>query len=343
MDTPTPQPAPEDRASARAARARRDASFKARSIAPITARQHKLRAGAARWAAAAAALVGLRPARIVEGVVYRERSNESLRRALAPAGRGYKDYDVRFPNGARLSIRATPMRPYADLVGTLRVDVYERLARDVVPGQRVLDARSSTGAGAHLLASRVGPSGAVVALETDRESVRFARRRYPALHVAQELASIEALSGELDHAFDAVFAVDPPLQPKPETPANQGPVSRGAAPFDAHAAEHAVNYLAELWRLVAPGGRLAVAVAEAQDTPPPTLWRPPSLLPAGEIDRLLQLACNIDPADPLTVEMAQTSGRALRLITKHPPPNPNQPPAATPTDRHDPDHDPPHG
>jgi len=343
MDTHAPQPDPREPERARAAPAEaphagRVGAIKPRSIAPVNRRRGGLRADARRWATAAAALVGLRRARVVEGVAYRERSGESLRRALSPAGRGYKDYDVRFPTGAKLSIRATPMRPYADLVGSLRTDVYERLSRDVLPGQRVLDARASTGAGTHLLARRVGPSGAVVALETDRESVRFARRRYPAANVAHELASIEALTGELDHAFDAVFAVDPHL--RPAGPRDTGG-QRAPAAFDTHATEHAVAYLAELWRLVAPGGRLAVAVAEAQDTPPPTLWRPPSLIPAGEIDRLLQLACRIDPADPQTVEMAQVSGRALRLVTRRPPPKPSD--AGTTPDRPRPDLDPPHG
>lgn len=321
---PSNTPPPDDaRASRRPPRA-----VKNRSIAPVAVNAaRRSRHKSARWLRAAAAWVGLRPEIVVEGVRYRERNPESLRRALTPRGRGWKDYDARFPSGGKpMRIRATAHRPYADLIGPLRTRVYERLARDVRPGDRVLDAHAATGDGAALLAARVGPSGAVVALEADNESVRYARRRYPLANTAFERAGPSALEGELDHAFDAVIAVDIPLRPDPST----DNLASRAPDDDDDDDEGPTRRIAELWRLVRPGGRLALAAVEASDTPPPVLWRPRRPLVSGDLDRLIEEACNIDPADPARVELAEVSGRSLRIITKpeqHPPlpPPPHDP------------------
>ena len=56
------------------------------------------------------------------------------------------------------------------------------------------------------LAARVGPSGAVVALDPDHESIRYARRRYTDSNIAWEIGGIGSLEGELDGSFDVVIA-----------------------------------------------------------------------------------------------------------------------------------------
>lgn len=183
------------------------------------------------------AMLGLRRSVVVDGVRYTERTSEPLRRALSRRGSGQKDFDAVFPGGRSMRIRATMWREYADLVGPRLASVYgvvEHLAR---PGMRVLDAGAGTGYGAAWLLGRVGPSGAVVALERDRESVRYAQARYPAPNVAFECGWLESLSGETDGSFDGVICCDA---------IRTGDDERRA--------------LTELWRLVAPGGWLLVAV-----------------------------------------------------------------------------------
>tara|TARA_R110002111_G_scaffold52086_3_gene90980 strand:+ start:197 stop:631 length:435 start_codon:yes stop_codon:yes gene_type:complete len=54
----------------------------------------------------------------------------------------------------------------------------------------------------------VGPSGGVVAVHRDGESIRFARQRWRCDHLAFELGWIETLEGELDGSFDVAVAVD---------------------------------------------------------------------------------------------------------------------------------------
>ena len=168
---------------------------------------------------------------VVEGVRYRERTTEPLRRALSERGPGYKDFDALFPDEAPLRIRCTARRQYADIAGPHILAPYQLADPIVRPGMRVLDVRCSTGFGSAHLAELVGPSGAVVALDTDHESIRFARRRYTQPNISFEIGDIRSIGGELDGAFDAVVAVD--LL-----------VSLAEAP----------SLAAGLWRVLAPGG-----------------------------------------------------------------------------------------
>lgn len=149
-------------------------------------------------------LLGMRNALVVDQVRYTERDAVPLARALAAGGSGCKDYLVRFRDGAGMRIRCQHTRVYADLMPDPRLPAYEGLGRVIKPGMRVLELGAGTGAGSAMLAWGVGPSGGVVALERDGESVRFARRRYPILHLAAERGGVESLRGELDGSFDAI-------------------------------------------------------------------------------------------------------------------------------------------
>lgn len=158
-------------------------------------------------------IVGLEPEIVVDGVRYHARTGEPLRRALGPTGRGSKDYDVYFPSGERVRIRATARRVYADIAGNVRLGLYRKLESVARPGMRVLDLSSGTGAGAAWISERVGPSGAVVALEEDGEGVRFARRRYaagPVSNIAFEVLEERSLEGEPDGAFDGIVLIESP-------------------------------------------------------------------------------------------------------------------------------------
>lgn len=149
-------------------------------------------------------LLGMRNALVVDQVRYTERDAVPLARALASEPSGSKDYLVRFPDGSGMRIRCQHTRVYADLMPDPRLPAYEALQRIIKPGMRVLEMRAGTGAGSALLAWTVGPSGGVVALERDGESVRFARRRFSVPHLATERGGVESLRGELDGAFDAI-------------------------------------------------------------------------------------------------------------------------------------------
>ncbi len=192
--------------------------------------------GVVEWVLAAARwLVGLRRSVSVAGVRYREVGTEPLRHALSRHGSGHKDYDATFPDGTTMRIRVTPRRAFADLGGPDRLGpVFGRAEAIVRPGMRVLALQSGTGRVGAWLSERVGPSGAVVALDEDEQSVRFAQRRYARGNVAYEVGGPESLAGETDGAFDAVLA------------------AMAAAPRDA-------GELSELWRVVGEGGWLFVA------------------------------------------------------------------------------------
>lgn len=176
-----------------------------------------------------ARFVGLRRSLLVDGVRYIEREPTPLRRALSARGQGSKDFDVRFPDGESIRIHCSAKRIYADLMPDPRLPLYRFSQRWVRPGMRVLELGCGTGAGSMLLSLLTGPSGSVVSLDPDGESVRFARRRYPQPNLAFEIGAGDALRGELDGAFDAAF-------------------------LDARLLTH----LPEVWRCLAPDGSLAL-------------------------------------------------------------------------------------
>lgn len=193
-------------------------------------------AGGGKLAARVRVLLGLRRSFAVEGVRYTERSTEPLRRSLSRKGGGLKEYEARFADGTKLRLHCTPARVYADLTGPVLLPRYKLVEDLLSPGMRVLDVSCGTGYGSAWLLERVGPSGAVVALDRDRESIRYAQHRYGAANVAFEQGGVETLYGELAGGFDAVIAM------------------RGL-----EAAPGLEETLRELWRVVSPGGLLLVA------------------------------------------------------------------------------------
>ncbi len=189
-----------------------------------------------------------------EGVVYRERSNTSLRRSLSVTGSGVKEYDVRFHQAAgevqslqypvreTMRIRYTHHRIFADLGHDPRIGFVEQIQKTIRPGDRVLELGCGTGGGSEKLAELVGPSGGVVALQLDGESIRFARQRYRRNHLAYELGWLETLEGELDSAFDAIIAVDL-FRDAPDDPSKS-------------------RAIASLWRVLAPGGGVTLICSD---------------------------------------------------------------------------------
>ncbi len=165
--------------------------------------------------------VGAGHVRVIDGVRYRERRPGALPGVFTSGEQGVREYEVRFPHSdarARpMRIRATPTRIFDDLTPDPRRTLIRSLDDVVRPGDRVLELGCGTGAASHHLAYLVGPSGGVVALDRDGESIRFARQRYPSPQLGYELGWMETLSGELDGAFDTVIAVDP-LRDAPNEP-----------------------------------------------------------------------------------------------------------------------------
>lgn len=180
-------------------------------------------------------LLGLRDSITVEGVRYVERSHEPLRRAISRKGKGFKDYEVTFRSGDRMRIRFTPERVYADLVGGSALAMYRPADEHIRPGMRLLVLGAGTGFGPAWLATRVGPSGAIVALEDDGESAHYAPRRYELSNAAFERGSTESLGGEVNGSFDGVVALTVLTD---QTRRNER--------------------IAELWRVLKPGGWMIV-------------------------------------------------------------------------------------
>jgi 2-polyprenyl-3-methyl-5-hydroxy-6-metoxy-1,4-benzoquinol methylase len=157
---------------------------------------------------------------VVDGVVYLHRSQSSLRRSLSESGGGVKEYDVRFPSRGgvlkspqypvreTMRIRYTHQRIYRDLGQDPRVHFALLVADHIRPGCRVLEMGCGTGGASAIYADLSGPSGGVVSVHRDGESIRFARQRYRENHLAFELGWMETIDGELDGGFDAVIAVD---------------------------------------------------------------------------------------------------------------------------------------
>jgi ubiquinone/menaquinone biosynthesis C-methylase UbiE len=123
----------------------------------------------------------------------------------------------------------------------------ERLA--LAPGARVLDAGCGTGASAIPAAERVGPTGHVTGIDVAERQLEIARRKAE----AKGLRNIAFRVGDMrqldypDATFDAVVCV-----------------------FAIFFADDMVAQVKELWRLVRPGGRLAI-----------TTWGPRVLEPAA--------------------------------------------------------------
>lgn len=182
-----------------------------------------------------ARVIGVRRRIVVENARFTERSPERT----DPKGAPRETWEVRFDSGEAMLIHPAPDRVYHDLDPLAPRPVHRFLRDRVRPGMRVLDTQCGTGAGAGLLADLVGPSGAVVALGNDQESIEFARRRYGRAHTAFEIGGLETLRGETAGAFDAV-----------------------AVPRGLLAGGDAAERLAELWRVVAPGGTLLVELDE---------------------------------------------------------------------------------
>lgn len=141
----------------------------------------------------------------VDGTTYRERSAEPITRALSAKGSGSKDFDVKFKSGERMLIKCTRRRIYADLMGDRTPTSIRAVEPMVTPGMRVLICPGGTGTLAGRVARLVGPSGAVVSMETDDESVRFAGLRFPRDNVAFETGGTTDIGGETNGAFDAAF------------------------------------------------------------------------------------------------------------------------------------------
>jgi SAM-dependent methyltransferase len=197
-------------------------------------------------------LLGLRQTFIIDGIRYRERSPEPLRRALSRKGSGFKEYDVQFRHGRPLRIRVTAGRTFADLTGPRLLPVYMRCADWLTPGLRIVVIGGGTGYAAAWIAQRVGPSGAVVSLDPDEDSITFARRRYPLANVAFEVGGIEALSGETDGAFDAAIAVE-------SLGSDSAPAHAATQHHDPTKHDTRLAVMTELWRIVGTPGWLYIA------------------------------------------------------------------------------------
>jgi SAM-dependent methyltransferase len=181
-------------------------------------------------------LVGLRRGFKVQGFYYKETSTELLAKALSRKGSGEKEYRVTFPDGSKLLVHCSLRRPFADIMGPVALQHYQRAQAMIRPGMRVVTAPCGTGHAVAWLAERVGPSGAVVALDADAESITYAQRRYARANVAFEPGGAASLAGEIDGSFDAAFSV-----------------RLDAEELDASLAR-------EMWRVVAPGGWILLAL-----------------------------------------------------------------------------------
>jgi ubiquinone/menaquinone biosynthesis C-methylase UbiE len=132
-------------------------------------------------------------------------------------------------------IRCTRTRVYDDLVGDHTPASIRAIEPVVRPGMRVLVCPGGTGALGARIARLVGPSGAVVSLDHDDESVQFATRRYPLANVAYEKGTSKDIGGETNGAFDAAIVA-----------------------FADETEEAATNALAEALRIVKGGGWVLV-------------------------------------------------------------------------------------
>jgi SAM-dependent methyltransferase len=115
-------------------------------------------------------------------------------------------------------------------------------AAAVASGQRVLDVACGTGAFACDAARRVQPGGAVIGLDRNDGMLAVARRKAPGIEWRQGRAESLPFA---DGSFDAV-----------------------GCQFALMFFEDRIAALKEMWRVLKPGGRLAVAVWEALERSP---------------------------------------------------------------------------
>ena len=115
-------------------------------------------------------------------------------------------------------------------------------AADISSGQKVLDVACGTGVLAREVAKRVHPNGTVVGLDRNEGMLSTARRASPGID--WKLGQAETLP-YADSSFDAV-------------------VSQFGLMFF----EDQTAALKEMWRVVRPGGRMAVAVWDALERTP---------------------------------------------------------------------------
>lgn len=112
----------------------------------------------------------------------------------------------------------------------------------LAPGERVLDVACGTGVLAREAARQVGPGGSVVGLDRNEGMLAVARRKSPEIEWRAGMA--EALPFA-ERSFDAVLSQ-----------------------FGLMYFEDRVAALEEMWRVLRPGGRLAVAVWDAAERSP---------------------------------------------------------------------------
>jgi SAM-dependent methyltransferase len=115
-------------------------------------------------------------------------------------------------------------------------------AAQLAPGRAVLDVACGTGVLAREVAKRVAPGGSVTGLDRNEGMLAVARRVAPAIRWQQGLAESLPFPSA---AFDAV-------------------VSQFGLMFF----EDRIAALKEMWRVLRPGGRLAVAVWDGLDRTP---------------------------------------------------------------------------
>lgn len=261
------------------------------------------------------AVLGLQRTITVEGVRYTETGSESLRRALSRRGSGSKEYIAEFRDGHRMLVQCTPLRIYADLMDARLLSCYEMLLPYLRPGMRVLDMGCGTGYGSSWLLDAVGPSGAVVAVDRDAQSIQYAQHRYAAPNVAFEVGWSNALSGEIDGAFDLVVSLDAIRHED-----------------DAHAA------VREMWRVLNPGGCMLV-VTPAPLGPGHT--RPPDAPRAfepRELSDLVRGACEAQIQSRAEDEQSSTPIRWEEGTAAQPKPEPQGATAEPMTSAASPDH-----
>ena len=139
----------------------------------------------------------------------------------------------------------SPAQVYEELFVPALFQQWGRVIADmarVAPGQRVLDVACGTGVLACAAAERVGPNGAVTGLDPNDEMLAVARGKS---------ARIEWKNG-----------------PAESLPFADASFDRVASQFGLMFFEDKAAGLREMMRVLAPGGRLAVAVCDALDHSP---------------------------------------------------------------------------